>query len=68
MNSSEIKSEIAKLEAEAKQIIANSHFLNGAIRAWNIMLSKVEEKEKSVEQKIVSDLEKNDKSAETPST
>lgn len=42
MNSIEIKAEIEKLEAEAKQILANANFVNGAIQAMHKVLSLLE--------------------------
>ena len=41
MKKEEIMSEIAKLEAEAKQMLANANFITGAVHAYNIVLSRV---------------------------
>jgi hypothetical protein len=42
MTVEEIKEEIMKLEMEAKQLLANANFINGALNAYHVMLAKVE--------------------------
>ena len=70
MNSQEIKTEIAKLEADAKQMVANSHFLAGARRAWQVILEKVEAKEKlaiaDIKEDVAKDLEAEASKLEPP--
>jgi hypothetical protein len=47
MNSTEIRAEISKLEDEAKQLLANANFINGAIQTYHKVLNAVITKEQS---------------------
>lgn len=47
MTKEEIKAELASLEAELKQMIANANFINGATQAFHKMLALVEAKEQA---------------------
>lgn len=51
MNSQELKAEITKLEEEARQILANANFINGALQMAHKLFNSLQEKEKSVENK-----------------
>lgn len=43
MTIEEVKEEIAKLESEARQVLANANFINGAIQAYHTVLARLEE-------------------------
>lgn len=47
MTKEEVKEEINKLENEAKQLLANANFINGAIVAFNKVLASLSLKEMS---------------------
>lgn len=52
----EIKAEITKLEAEAKQLLANANFINGAIQAFYNTLAKLEAAEQAALEKVKEEL------------
>lgn len=43
----ELKAEIAKIEQEARQALANANFMAGVIHGYNEVLKKIEIKEKT---------------------
>lgn len=42
MTEEEVKAEITRLEGEARQLVANANFINGALAAFNKMLNKLD--------------------------
>lgn len=50
MNSQELRAEIAKLEEEGRQILANANFVNGALQMAHKLLNSLEHKEKPAEE------------------
>lgn len=72
MNSIEIKAEIAKLEAEAKQILANANFVQGAVNVYHKILAVVQEREQqaatAIKVGIAKDLTAEASKLESPKT
>ena len=56
MNKEEVKAELAKLEAEAAQVIANSNILKGAKVAFERVLAAIEAKEHATVADIKTDI------------
>lgn len=58
MTKEEIKTEIANLEAEAKQMLANANFITGAITAFRKVVASLESKEKTMVNDVKDDVAK----------